>query len=81
MKSKMARAKKLGLRAYLGGRFECALAQALGLLRLPLLHDHRVVRGARRDHHRRVRVATMHALVEHNVLWVVLPIVSQNISG
>lgn len=28
---------------YLGGRFECALAQALGLLSLTLLHDHSVV--------------------------------------
>ena len=36
---------------YLGGRFECALAEALGLLRLALLHDHGVVRGTSRDDH------------------------------
>ena len=37
-----------------------------------LLHDHGVVVGASWDHHGSVRVATMHTLVKHDVLGVVL---------
>ena len=55
--------------------FECAsLPERLGLLGLSLLHDHGVVVGSSRDDHGSIRVATVHPLVEHNVLWVVLSI-------
>ena len=57
---------------YLGSRFECAIAQGLGFLSLALLSHHRVMVCACWDNHGSITVSTVHTLVEHNVLRVVL---------
>ena len=56
------------------GRFECAAAQTLSLLRLTLLHNHIVVRGTGRNDHGSIGVSTVHTFVKHDVLRIVFSV-------
>ena len=54
------------------GRFKCSSAHALSLLSLTLLRDHCIVTRASWNNHRCICISTLYALVEHDILRVVL---------